>query len=100
MNLPLLGEDSLVLGTDVVGDFYGCGAVGLADELDLFGGGLACTGVEVLAVVVSCAGVGGGGVPKLLVRRTENSPEGGGAIERGMLGGLRDGDMKFRGCFW
>jgi len=37
LNLPLLGQDSLVLCTNVGGDFYGGGAVGLADEFDFFG---------------------------------------------------------------
>ena len=38
LNLPLLGQDSLVLCTNVGGDFYGGGAVRLADEFDFFRG--------------------------------------------------------------
>lgn len=37
LHLSLLGQDSLVLRPDVGGDFYGGGAVGLADELDFLG---------------------------------------------------------------
>lgn len=38
LNLSLLGQDGLVLRPNVGGDFYGGGAVGLADEFDFFRG--------------------------------------------------------------
>ena len=34
---PFFGQDSLILGPDMVGDLNICGTVGLADEFDLLG---------------------------------------------------------------
>jgi len=113
LNLSLLGQDGLVLCSDVGGDFYGGGAVGLADEFDFFRG---CCAWREGRVLVLCLvggmeggfwnGRGGGcgsslmgegarawvlwmrGVLKGLVSRMENSPERGGAMKRGMVDGL------------
>ena len=38
LHRPLLSQDGLVLRPDVRGDFYGGGAVRLADEFDFFRG--------------------------------------------------------------
>lgn len=37
LHLSLLGQDGVILCPDVIGDFYGGGAVGLAYELDFLG---------------------------------------------------------------
>ena len=42
IDFALFGEDGLVLGADVVGDFDRCGTVGFPDDFDFLGRGLAC----------------------------------------------------------
>ena len=66
----------------MVGYFDGGGAVGLPDDFNLFGGGFACFFLLEFGVLRKWKGFH---IPKLLVRRMENSPDGGGAIERGIL---------------
>ena len=91
LDLTLFGQDGLVLLADVIGDLDIGRSVRFADDLDFLGWGLAYKqyfdtisfqrAVQVLELRTREGLV----IPKLLVSWMENSPEGGGAIERGMF---------------